>query len=425
MTQEMEFDFREAEREPPGSTHGGAEGCDRVSLKVFGGFHEIGIEAEEWDAAVARMGGPVYMAHGWLSTWWEFYGKGLQLRLCVFSSGGSIVALLPLYLEDFGLGPWRTRVARLVGASLPPKTFNPPVDPWCAGSVFRSLLKMVFETEKCDLLSLGPVSEDWAAGEALRTAGQSRSEVADTPVWNPTDVRTLFRLPGSFDEYLQSLGSSERKNRLKRVRQTERQFRLTADVVSEPNRIEAAFEEFAQLHRTQWRAIGKGGHFEAWPRAGEYNRVLTRRMAAVGRVRFYRMLLDDVVVSSRYTFEFGGVLFSELPARAIGEPWDKMGIGTTSLLKFNESVISMGISCVDSGQGGYEHKAQLGGEEVPVGMWRIVRATGTSRLRTRCLLVWGRVLNVVCQKIWYRRIVPRLPAWMDRTQRRFWLRYAM
>jgi CelD/BcsL family acetyltransferase involved in cellulose biosynthesis len=378
---------------------------------------------ENWDEAVSHLGGSIYMTYDWLATWWEFYGHGKQLRLFLFRHRDELIAILPIYLETFGAGPLKTMVARLVGANIPPKAFNPPVDSALAGKVFSHVIRHLFQADRCDLLSFGPVSETSPCNSALRELSDTRNVAEPVSASYATrDVQTWFELPATFEAYLAALGSTERKNRLKRIRHLEKSHRVSSDIVSEPALAVSEFDAFVRLHARQWQAAGRAGHFAAWPRGEAYNRALVERQARQGRVRFFRMLVDGQVVSSRYTFMLGSTVYSELPAREVGEPWDKLGIGGISLIKFNESAIQSGVAAVDSGLGAYDHKAQLGGDEIPVGVWHI-RARGLGGLKSRLFCLVARAILFACRKVWYRRVLPRLPRFFKRTQSLWWLRF--
>lgn len=393
-----------------------------LRCQVETAFESLNSLQNEWDETVLKLGGPVYMSFDWLTTWWRFYGHGKQLRLFLFWHENELVALLPLYLEVFGRGPFKTKVARLVGANIPPKTFNPPVDPAWAEQAFALLLNRLFREERCDLLSIGPVSTVWSTTEGLKAGCAARRHLVSSASWQVRDVQSWFELPDKFEEYLSTLSSTERKNRLKRLRHLERGRKVSSDVVTDPALVERAFDDFLSQHTRQWKELGKAGHFGAWPNAEAYNRALLRAQARHGRVFFFRMLVDGEVVSNRYTFLFGRTVFSELPARAVGEPWDKLGIGGISLLKFNESAIQVGVRAVDSGLGAYEHKSQLGGSQIPVGVWH-VKGRGLSGVKARVFLLLSRAVLGVCHKIWYRRVLPNLPPRFKRMQSINWLRF--
>lgn len=376
---------------------------------------------KSWDDGVIAHGGNIYMTYDWLRTWWQFYGQGKQLRLFRFFHGDELVGQLPLYLESFGAGPLTTKVARLVGANIPPKAFTPPLMRESAREAFRHVLQRLFADEGCDLFALGPVPQSWPSRAGFEAACAQSVELILPATYHGRDVQTLFKLPASFEAYLKSLSSSERKNRLKRLRHLEKDYTVTSDSISDPVLAEPEFNAFVALHARQWQAVGKSGHFAAWPEGEAYNRAQVRAQARQGRVRFFRMLVDGHVVASRYTFLLGKTLYSELPAREVGEPWDKLGIGAISLLKFNEAAIEAGVAVVDSGLGGYEHKAALGGEQIPVGVWHVT-ARGFSGLRARFFLGISKLVLFLCHKLWYRRVLPRLPRRFKRTQQSWWLR---
>ncbi len=79
------------------------------------------------------------MSYDWVRTWWEFYGKNKELRIFLFFVGEQIVGVVPIYIDTLGFGPLKFRVARLVGANIPPKVFNPPIDEAHAAGIFEEI----------------------------------------------------------------------------------------------------------------------------------------------------------------------------------------------------------------------------------------------------------------------------------------------
>ena len=146
-----------------------------LHYEVETAFHASECSRESWDRTVLELGAPIYMTYDWLRTWWEHYGQGRQLRLFRFREGQRPIAAIPLYLESFGIGPCRTRVARIVGANIPPKVFNPPLEPSFATEVMARIQEHLFTQDRCDLLSFGPVSENWSGTTGLRTSVNSAS----------------------------------------------------------------------------------------------------------------------------------------------------------------------------------------------------------------------------------------------------------
>ena len=150
---------------------------------------------------------------------------------------------------------------------------------------------------------------------------------------------------------------------------------------------------------------------------------MIRRQARLGRVCFHRLLSDGRVIANRYAFRLGRTLYSELPSRLSGREWDSVGLGGTAYVKLFEMVIGEGICRVDTGLGSYDNKELLGGRVTRVGTWRVVPGRWRSRLKSKVFLLAGDWIKIVYHKIWYRRLVPRLPLWISRTQSRYWLRF--
>lgn len=395
-----------------------------LSLQLATHFEDCPVNQEEWDEAVERLGGPIYMTFDWLRTWMGFYGHGAPLRLYVIRCDGAIVGLLPFYVEKFGYSPLVTRVARLVGANIPPKAFNPPLHPNHARDALSLALQDLFENEKCDLLSLGPVSKAWPAENACREFLSGLRADGFQVAWVSRDVQTLFNLPDSLDGYLASLPPSERANRRRRLRQLDKLGMVSTTVVTETARLEDEFEIFARHHAAQWEAAGLGGHFAAWPRGHEFHRALIHAQGNLGRVQFHRITLDGQLVANRYTYAWGNTLFSELPSRAVGDPWDKIGLGGTAYVKMFEAAIAAGIHRIDSGLGRYDNKVLLGGIEVEAGVWRVWR-NGWSGVKARLILLVSSCVSFFCHKLWYRRILPKMTNRVKRRQALWWLRFDM
>lgn len=392
-----------------------------LRIQVLKSFEGAELLQGKWDEVVAANGGPVYLTWHWVRTWWSVYCEKRALRILLFWSGEELVGVLPMYLERFGISPLSARIARIVGANIPPKCFNPPICPARADQILAMAVEHLLSVERCDLVSLGPVSLKWPCVWKLKSSAAT-SCAGLTLDYVPRDVVTVFDLPGKFEDYLASLDSGERTNRRRRLRQLEKLGAVSTDIVSSPLEVEREFERFAEHHREQWKVLGKGGHFISWPRGLEFHRALVRQQGLLGRVRFFRLLLNGEVIANRYAYAFGETIYSELPSRNVGAPWDKLGLGGTAYLKFFEAAIDLGFHRIDTGLGTYDNKLQLGGSSIEVGTWRITRM-GASRLRSRIFLLGASILQVVFHKGFYRRIAPRLPGGVGRTQAFGWLRY--
>jgi hypothetical protein len=409
------------ESNPPGSGTA-ANDMNELTVRLETDFCALEPLRQSWDNAVAELGGTVYMTYDWCRTWWEFYGTGKQLRLFLFQSAEKIVGVLPLYIDRIGIWPARLAVARLVGYNIPPKTFNPPIHPAWAEKIFRSVLLRLFEEDRCDMLSFGPVSEEHVPTRTLEDVARKETGLVSGVTAEAGGVCSVFALPKTLDQYFESLDKDERKKRKYELRLLRREHPITEDVLSDPARIETEFDEFARLHALQWKDKGKLGHFGSWPKALEFNRALVQSQGRLGRVRFVRILADGQVISSQFAFAFGNSVFWELPARVTGPKWQRFSLGPAGFFSLVDHAIKEGKTRVEAGLAHYDYKQKLNAREFPVRTVRLNgRGTG-SRIRTQLFRALRTFLLWTYYKIWYARVSPRLPAFLRRPLWSFWLR---
>lgn len=397
-------------------THFG-QGPAPLRVRIERGFRDMAELRDQWDQTVAELGGSIYMSYDWARTWWEFYGANRDLRLFLFSANGKFVGVVPIYIDRIGWGPFRFGLGRLVGASIPPKAFNPPVHPDWAGLIFEAIRKQLFEEDQCDLISIGPVCESCAFwGGVASVIGQgdtSRQRVG---------VHTVFRLPSTMEQFFDGMDKDERKKRKYEMRLLGKEAGITRDVVVSPERLEGEFESFATLHACQWSGKGKLGHFGSWPRGKEYNLALVKSLAKLGRVRFVRLLAGQEVISNQFAFVFGDKWFWELPARVMDRKWNRFSLGTTGFFGLVEEAIREGKTLIEGGIAHYDYKQKLGGTEYGLEVLRVVANRAGSRFRYRAYGWLRSFLRLAYYKVWYARLSPRLPEAFRKPIWSFWLR---
>jgi CelD/BcsL family acetyltransferase involved in cellulose biosynthesis len=393
-----------------------------LRLRIEDDFAKLQAVREAWDETVAKLGGSIYMSFDWTRTWWEFYGRGKELRVFLCYADEQLVGVMPLYIDRIGLKPLQFSVARFLGSNIPPKTFNPAIHPNCAEFLFGAILSQLLERDRCDLLSLGPMSETCGFINVVERVAQQRTALCANVGRDRTGVHTLFLLPKTLDEFFDRMDKDERKKRKYEMRLLAREEAITRDVISGPEKVEAEFESFASLHASQWRDKGKLGHFGSWPRGKQYNLALVQALAKLGRVRFVRILADGETISSQFAFVFGDAWYWELPARATDRRWNRFSLGTTGFFGLAQEAINEGKARIEGGIAHYDYKQKLGGTECGLEVLRVVANRFGSKLRTWLYRLLRRLVEVAYHKIWYARVSPRLPAAFRKPIWSFWLR---
>jgi CelD/BcsL family acetyltransferase involved in cellulose biosynthesis len=320
------------------------------------------------------------------------------------------VGLVPAFIETLWLGPARVRVAKLVGSDFTLHLCNLPVLPDALARATSRALHYFLKEHRCDLLLFGPLSGPRTPIDEFLAVGRQESEVVESAEALGDSCHTYWHLPDSFDDYLKSLGKQHRDNLKRKLSQFSKAHAAAFDVVSDPDGVSAEFEKFLLLHAAQWRTEGKLGHFGDWPHAEDFNRDVVHCLGAQGMVRFHRILAGDQVVSSQYSFVFGGTTYWRLPARVCAAEFDRYSFGMTGLAKLFEASIGEGRHTIEGGRGHYGYKLQLGGREWPLRTVQFVRRGRGVAARVRCFRAFASLLNLAYYRVLFARIAPRVPA---------------
>jgi CelD/BcsL family acetyltransferase involved in cellulose biosynthesis len=284
------------------------------------------------------------------------------------------------------------------------------------------VVDQLFAKDACDLLSFGPVSELQPVVKCVEEVCSQRKELVRLPSV-VTGIHSIFHVPAKMEDYYASLSKNERKNRRKyELRLLRKEFETHVDVVSEAAEVSQEFERFAVQHREQWGAEGKTGHFGAWPRALEYNRALVKAQSERGRLRFIRIAANGEVIANQYTFAFGDRYFWELPSRAVDQKWERFSLGPTGIVTMLDQGIKEGISRLEGGLAHYDYKVRLGASEYGALTFHFLAARPMARARFALFSLLRHFVSYVYHKLWYRRIMPRLPRTFWRPQSELWLR---
>jgi CelD/BcsL family acetyltransferase involved in cellulose biosynthesis len=280
----------------------------------------------------------------------------------------------------------------------------------------------LFTQDACDLLSFGSVSELQPIVKCIGLVCSQRANFVRLG-HTATGVHSIFHVPVNMEDYYESLSKNERKNRRKyELRLLKKEFETRVEVVSDPTLAGAEFERFAEQHRMQWNAEGKTGHFGAWPRALEYNRALVKAQGELGRLRFIRITANGQVIANQYTFAFGDRYYWELPSREVDSKWERFSLGPTGIVTMIEQAMTEDLRRVEGGLAHYDYKVRLGAKEYRTLTFRIQTTKPSARARIALFSFLRLAWSYGYHKLWYRRIMPRLPRKFWRPQSMRWLR---
>jgi CelD/BcsL family acetyltransferase involved in cellulose biosynthesis len=392
---------------------------DYLRVSAYNDFEALSAFREQWDKCVESCGSDIYFTFDYLETWWRYYGRGRELQCFLLHRGDQPVAALPFFVESFGFAPFEIRVAKFVGADFTIPVFSPAIDYRYRIEILHTILEELLRKRKCDLVSFSPLSGTTDLIAPMRAL--CATECAYRIVRNDISaLHTIFILPNSFDTYLGSLAKQTRSKFRRDVRNLSQKQNVTHRVV---RGVEAAdlFDAFVALHEDQWRAENKLGHFGDWPDSAPFTRALVEKLAIKDKVRLYELIVDSETISFRLGFTLADRYYARLPARKVGERWNKAGAGKVALVRMLEALIDENIKLVEAGPGHYDYKIRHGGTEIPLYRLIVSHNQALARVKTNVILLWSYLLHLVYYRLWFMRLAPRMklprkPLW------RIWIR---
>ena len=399
----------------------GANFSSDVSCIVIDSYNNIDqVLEKEWDELAIQARGSIYLTCEWSRIWWEFYGKGHVLRIFFYRCEGKLVGVMPIYIEKIGIGLVKTRVARLVGAYNPPRVFDLPIIKEYAAAIGEHMVRHLVGSDRCDLISIGPVSDECDAKKILFAAVDKMTDELGIVRDVPFGVYTHFDLPDTYDAYMMSLSKNERRNRRRKQNLLTKKYDVHFVEMHEPDEIKAEMQRFIDLHTEQWRQQGRPGHFYAWPQSDAFNRRLAVDLACLGRTRLIKITAGEKPIIYQYSYVFGNCCYWQLMARSTGEKWNRFSLGADGSFILIRATIEKGIKRIESGMSHYDYKTRLGAKDSGISVLRIAARRPSSIAKYHLFRAFHKFCSNFYYKFWYSRIQPKLPSVFRRP---IWMTY--
>lgn len=375
----------------------------------------------EWEDLARSTEADVYLWPVWFAVWWKHFGAGRRLACLVARRDGRLVGVLPFVVETIWVGPLPLRVARLAGTDRNCIVFHLPAEVGQAPDLVCEAIRYLLDDGGCDVVSFTPVSERSDLLPMIRQIGATVSGLE--LIAKDAGSHVMFDLAGSFDDYLTSRVSRNRRSQFRSDHKAlEKRFGMTA-TQHVPDA--AAFAEFVTFHNTQWQAVGKGGHFTDWPGSAAFYADLADRSVPGWGVRIDDFTGRDaegrsIRLAAHFSLVAGRMCHWRLPARSLDPEVHKLSIGKVALLALFRELTASGFRGIEGGWGEYDYKLSLGGENVPVHRIILGRASALGRLRMRLLLGWSELVHLAYYRIWFLKIAPRMRQMTGSKPRPLW-----
>lgn len=251
----------------------------------------------------------IFSSWDWQTQWWEHYGKKHSLSVWVLNDKGEDIAILPLYIKERrALKLSSVRELRMLGTGgdTSPDYLGLISAKALSDDAYNALCQAIMETHDWDVLVFTDLREDDALMRALSTRfKQQGGHCGQTPC---AEIRYIT-MPTTFDDYLASLSSNQRKQVRRRRRRAEEAGPFTFLRWPEDKAIDEAFDDMVRLHQLRRADLDEAGSFNTEAYLSFHRSVMTA-LQERGNLRLYCMYLKGEMVAIEYSYKWNRRIFS-------------------------------------------------------------------------------------------------------------------
>jgi CelD/BcsL family acetyltransferase involved in cellulose biosynthesis len=315
-----------------------------AALAAVSGFRVTEETLESLDGLRPMWPFPFVMP-GWMRAWQEVFKPPAEFWIRSFWEGRRLVGIAPLLVEN--------RTARLIGDSNVCDHLDLVSTPERAAEFCRAVLDYV-RIEGIERLELNPLRPDSTVMAALVPAARKRGY----PVFiQQDDVLFDMALPGSWDDYLQTLSGKQRHEVRRKLRRLESNAASEFRISEGRSTVSAEMDEFIGLFRQNRK--DKAAFMDE--RMETYFRLLVEY---VPEMRIGLLYIDGMPAagvlccdheSTRYLYNSG-----------YNERLSHLSVGILCKILSIQEGIARGLKRYDFLKGNEAYKRQLGGSPAPI-----------------------------------------------------------
>ena len=288
---------------------------------------------EPWNALAAAAAYPnVFTTFDWQSIWWNWYGKTAgrsELFVLAIRKDGELIGIVPFYRR-------RRRVPFFLGKHLNFIGFGGRTCPEYLGPVVRQGFVDDVADVTAEFLKSHPTEwdslfiEDYALDDPAAVALAERLKPAFASYSGTGEIRYILPLFESYEDYLKSLGTHNRKRKRSGMNQAKKKYGARIEI----QRVENLDEWFPTI--IQLTTEARSRHAQSSPMleadyAG-FHRELLRTLLPLDRALVQFLYFDDRPVASWYVFLLSGKCYAYQQGFQPGIKGSPGDVGTLFLL---------------------------------------------------------------------------------------------
>jgi CelD/BcsL family acetyltransferase involved in cellulose biosynthesis len=214
------------------------------------------------------------------------------------------------------------------------------------------------------------VGELWSALEALAAShnGVQLAQIeatsplvscAEAAGWEVAEAETcpVLTFPGSYDEYVKSLGKNMREQIKRYPKRLDKQFTTEYELAKTPAQVDLALDDLFRLHGKRWRARGQTGVL-GLPSRQKFHRLVCEKFLEKDWLRLWTLRCDGKAACVLLSYFWGGKYWFFIGGF---EPeLMRLSVGTCLFARVFQTAIEEGATEFDFLRGAEEYKYRFG-----------------------------------------------------------------
>ena len=301
----------------------------------------------DWNDLVDRSkDNHIFLTLEWLATWWKYFNAGRKLHLLAIKDKDRILAVAPLMDSTYRFFGVRLRRIEFIGS--PMSDYHSFVLTTkgleCTKLFLDSLNNLTW-----DCIELRSIPESSETANALRAVSQQSFKLKERVL----DLCPFVPLPGTIDEYFQSLSPRMRQNLRRRERNLRREHKVEFLSYTKVADLDRAMRVFFELHQQRQQSKGYLGKFSDQV-LRDFHLEVAKRFAEKGWLRLYFLIIDDKPASVEYSFKYNQSLHAYLSG--FDPRYSRYGVGHITIVHAIERSIRRGSEEFDFMRGDHSYK---------------------------------------------------------------------
>ncbi len=321
------------------------ERIDRTRLRTL---------APEWDVLIADSENPgPFLTSTWIGSWLATLGADADLEVMTArdADDGRLIAVAPFHVERRVRAGLRYRVLRLLGSGpAAPDHLDMPVARDATPGTAEALWAAVQRERRWDLIDFDGVASEGVLTRLLLRRAADRERVEHIPV-------PFLRLDASWEETTAQFAPPLRNTIDRHRRKLDREGAVTERMVAEAGDLETTMTHLQRLHQGVRSEAGDRGAFGA-PQLAAFQREMARGMFAAGRLRLWRLDVNDETIAVIECFRYGDTV--SFYTTGYDREWHRFGPGSRIMAAAIAGAVAEGATGFDFLRGDEPYKATWG-----------------------------------------------------------------